>query len=776
MTCSTFLVMNTFTYLNLSTSMILVMILVNIIVYVMRQLHETSRPLVKKKSSAKKPKSQKHICHEFSFSEMQLATNDFDESMIIGKGGFGKVYKGVLQDGVSTQVVAIKRLDSISKQGATEFWTEIKMLSKCRHSNLVSLIGYCNEFNEMMVVYEYISNGDLAERLYKGSSKKSPLSWMERLKICIGAARALDYLHTGTGVRFRIIHRDVKTSNILLDENMAAKLSDLGVSKMGPVDQTYTHVSTDVKGSFGYFDPNYFLTRRLTRKSDVYSFGVVLLEVLCGRPALDPNLGDNELGLVGWAQQFIKESTVHHIIDPYLMTLTHCSRVRGQIMPDCLKAFVELADKCLQTRPKERPTMSEVVVALETAVQLQQRGDYVVMCSGYDHQDQANSNSGRKSRNITLSRMLRNLLPVKSSLTPDSLEKKKSDKRFVPGTFSNTEVLPSEGDTYQEFDVSDSSLKLFSLDELKHATRNFSDDMVVGEGAFGKVFEGWVEEETYAPSKVGYGIPVAVKKLDPDSMQGVEEWQSEVKFLSKLGHPNIVKLLGYCSEDKDLLLVYEFLHGSLENYVLKSNIFPTNAEGFGLTLSWSMRVKIMMGTAQGIAFLHSKENQIIFRDLKASNILLDKDFNAKIADFGLARHGPINGETQVCTQVMGTYGYAAPEYVATGHLNGKNDIYAFGVVLLETLTGLHVLDKTRPVKEQNLVEWMRPMLSNKEKVKTIVDSSLYQDYPPEAAYRYAQLILKCTQAEPKDRPSIEQVLQSLDQISGIKKKLFKRRG
>ncbi|KAJ0832089.1 putative transferase, protein kinase RLK-Pelle-RLCK-VIIa-2 family [Helianthus annuus] len=743
------------------TGVIAVLILLNIIVYKLRQLHETSLGENKKPLSL----STEHLCRRFLLSEMQLATNSFDQSMIIGKGGFGNVYRGVMDDGAT--MVAIKRLDSSSKQGASEFWTEIKMLSRFQHSNLVSLIGYCDEFDEMIVVYEYISGGNLAERLHKvkGSSQKS-LSWVDRLKICIGAARALDYLHTGTGIRHHIIHRDVKSSNILLDGNFTAKVSDFGLSKISQMDQGCTHVSTDVKGSFGYFDPSYFLTRRLTKKSDVYSFGVVLLEVLCGRPAVDPNLVENDLGLVGWAQRFIKEGTSNHIIDPSLMALSPCSRMKAQIMPNCLKAFVELADKCLQTRPKDRPTMGEVVIALEAALALQERGVLLVV---------SNPNSYIKSgKIITLSRMLQNMLHVKSLIRRvmrdvEPLGKKKRQKRWcLPSTFSDNEDLQS-GDTFQQVKVAGSGLKIFSLDGLKNATRNFSDDMVLGEGAFGKVYKGWVEQETYVPTKLGFGIPVAVKKLNIDGHQGFEEWQAEVKLLSELRHPNVARLLGYCSEDMELLLVYEFMHkGSLEDNILKQR--------FGETLSWSRRIKIMIGTAKGIAYLHSGENQIIFRDLKTSNILLDQDFNAKIADFGLAIHGPINGETHLITQVLGTYGYAAPEYVETGYLNGMNDIYAFGVVLLETLTGLRVFDKTRPKSEQDLVQWARPMLPKKKKLMTIVDPSLGHDYPPEAIYQCAKLILKCTQTEPKDRPCIEQVLRILEKISCIKTKLLQGSG
>ncbi|XP_071692798.1 probable serine/threonine-protein kinase PBL7 [Rutidosis leptorrhynchoides] len=588
------------------------MVLINVVVYKLKKLNETRLDDDKSNNNNKLKRlslSTEHSCRQFTFAEMQLATNDFDESMIIGKGGFGKVYKGIIDRVGVTMTVAIKRLDSKSKQGVDEFCTEISMLSKFRHSHLVSLFGYCNEGDEMMVVYEYVSGGNLAERLHKKACKYDqgqPLSWVERLRICIGAARALDYLHTGTGTRHRIIHRDVKSSNILLDDDKAAKLSDFGVSKIGPVDQACTHVSTDVKGSFGYFDPNYFMTRRLTRKSDVYSFGVVLLEVLCGRPAVDPTLGDNELGLVGWAQRSIKEGRLNKIIDPSLMG--SCFRVMGQIMPKCLTAFVEICVKCLQGHPNERPTMAEVVVALETALALQHRGELFVV-----HKEE-----GVKSgKLLTFSRMLRNMLPVKTPVrSPEPFEKKERPKKWVlSGIHSNRDGKGE--DTLKEAKVVDSSLKIFSLDGLKNATRNFSDDNVLGEGAFGKVFKGWVERETYVPSKVGSGIPVAVKKLDPDGLHGLEEWKAEVEFLGKLSHPNLVKLLGYCSQDDDLCLVYEFMpKGSLDDYILK--------QGLVKTLSWSMRVKVMVGIAKAIAFLHSTENQIIFRDLKTSNILLDQ--------------------------------------------------------------------------------------------------------------------------------------------------------
>ncbi|GKD59758.1 concanavalin A-like lectin/glucanase [Tanacetum coccineum] len=251
-------------------------------------------------------------CQHFDFLEIQLATENFNESLVVGRGGFGKVYEGTIFNGSSSINVAIKRLDYTSHQGPTEFWAEVDMLTKLRHCNLVSLIGYCNYKEEMILVYEYMPNGTLADHLHElGTS----LSWLQRLKICIGAARGLQYLHTGTGIEFGVIHRDVKSSNILLHESWAAKISDFGLSKVGPANQPSTGVSTAVKGTFGYLDPDYYATGKLTRKSDVYAFGVVLLEMLCRKRAVDKSLDQDQWNLARWAQESIKAGNLRRIID-----------------------------------------------------------------------------------------------------------------------------------------------------------------------------------------------------------------------------------------------------------------------------------------------------------------------------------------------------------------------------------------------------------------------------------------------------------------------------
>lgn len=300
--------------------------------------------------------SRSKVWYRIPFKAVQEATDNFSEEMIIGIGGFGKVYKGILRDGTK---VAVKRGNHQSNQGFSEFMTEIEMLSKFRHRHLVSLIGYCDEMDEMIIIYEYMENGTLKNHLYGSDLPK--LNWRQRLEICIGSARGLHYLHTGS--EKAIIHRDVKSANILLDENLMAKVADFGLSKDGPeFDQT--HVTTAVKGSFGYLDPEYLTRQQLTEKSDVYSFGVVMLEILCGMPVIDPSRPREKVNLIEWVINELKKGNLETVVDPH---------IKEGLKPESLQKFAETAEKCLAGCGLDRPTMGDVLWNLEYALQLQRK-------------------------------------------------------------------------------------------------------------------------------------------------------------------------------------------------------------------------------------------------------------------------------------------------------------------------------------------------------------------------------------------------------------------
>ncbi|KAL8248515.1 hypothetical protein R6Q59_005383 [Mikania micrantha] len=317
----------------------------------------------------------------FSYEELEDATQNFDPSHELGDGGFGAVFYGKLQDG---REVAVKKLHEHNYKRVQQFFNEVEILTRLRHRNLVVLYGFtCRQNHELLLVYEYVPNRTVADHLHGVQANPTMLTWPIRLNIAIETARALAYLHAS-----EIIHRDVKTSNILLDHSFCVKVADFGLSRLIP--NNVTHVSTTPQGTPGYVDPEYHQRYQLTDKSDVYSFGVVLIELISSMVAVDLNRPQDEISLANLALNRIQGRAIDQLIDPVLGSDTNPETM------NMITSVAEVAFRCLQYHSEMRPTMSEVLdelmniqatggayVAYDSIIDLQKVNDAVVLLKDF---------------------------------------------------------------------------------------------------------------------------------------------------------------------------------------------------------------------------------------------------------------------------------------------------------------------------------------------------------------------------------------------------------
>ncbi|GFY82556.1 malectin/receptor-like protein kinase family protein [Actinidia rufa] len=647
------------------------------------------------------------LCRCFSLSEIKTATNNFDDASVVGIGGFGKVYKGSI-DNNGTITVAIKRLKDESKQGAKEFWTEVKMLSKLRHTHLVALIGYCKECEEMILVYEYIAHGTLEDHLYKKSTKESGTSiphlmWEQRLQICVGSARGLDYLHTGT--HQSVIHRDVKTTNILLDEEWVAKISDFGLSK-STTSQSMTHVSTELKGTRGYLDPEYFYTHHLTPKSDVYAFGVVLLEVLCGRPPVDVKLEEEQISLVLWAQNYIKKGKPERIVEPFLI---------GQMSSQCLKLFVEVANHCLQTSSKARPTMAEVVGRLEFVLALHRKGKtegiVTKMFKGMNQwwSWEAKDNSSRSE-----------------SEAKDNSSKRKSKK----------EDNSSKSKSKREF-------RRFSSSEIQEATEFFNNDLLIEHGGSSKVYKGFIDRGSHA---------VAIKITDKTEL--FRDVDAVTTIHSQICHDHVISLIGFCHASK-----YEWIHvyDYMANRSLQDHIYRTGKD----TLVWKKRLEICIGAARGLQYLLANGVLEAGVPIKPSKILLDEKWVAKILLNFSTKGFPIglvdsiellhyqDSKQPGYLDVTNSH-YVDPNFFLYGVWTPTSVVYSFGIVLFEVLCANEELLSNSLFGRNNI-----------STINQFIDPYLMGQIAPKCLRAFLNIAYSCVHLKLTERPSMNNVLESL---------------
>lgn len=292
----------------------------------------------------------------FTYRQIRAATDNFSAANKIGEGGFGTVYKGSLLDGT---LIAVKKLSPKSKQGNREFVNEIGMISGLQHPNVVRLYGCCVEGNQLLLVYEYMENNSLAHALFDTETTRLELDWATRQRICIGIAKGLSFLHDESALK--IVHRDIKCTNILLDKDLNPKISDFGLARLD--EQEYTHITTRVAGTIGYMAPEYAMWGYLTYKADVYSFGIVALEIAAGKNNMHNRPSEDYFCLLDWALVLQKRGNLVELVDPKLQNSSH--------EEDAIR-MIRIALLCTQTSPALRPKMSDVVRMLEGRMSIQE--------------------------------------------------------------------------------------------------------------------------------------------------------------------------------------------------------------------------------------------------------------------------------------------------------------------------------------------------------------------------------------------------------------------
>lgn len=584
----------------------------------------------------------------FTKWEVEIITNNY--RTIIGRGAFGEVYRGVLDK----SVVAVKRFVHNVREN---FDQELTAHREVNHKNVVRLIGYCVEENALMMVTEYIPNGNLSGVLHSDSS--IPISLEARIRIATDCAEALAYMHSY--MYTQVIHGDIKPANILLDESLdgslRAKISDFGISRLVN-DPDRTLFTAHVVGSIGYMDPLFARDGRLTAKSDVYSFGVVLVELITRKRATTSGGEAN-------------------IVDVFTNTLANGFRgvreifdaeITSQNNMKILEGVAKLAGECLLMERGRRPDMIDAVERLRTfgkaAHQGQQR---------------------------------------KSKPTPPAL----------------VNTSPSD------------LCRRFSHEEMKAATRNFDDSLLVNpDDIFGsRVYCGEID---------GGATKVAIK-CPRNRHGGGRESHSVIEMRSKLRHRHIVPLVGYCDENSEMILVYDFMaHGTL-HYHLYDNKEQR--------LTWKQRLEICIGAARGLHYLQrGTKHGIIHGNLNTETILLDENWVAKITDGGLSDNASNYWVLRVNFLAAEPHG-----------LTEESDVHAFGALLFEVLSGK--LGRILPKKY--MVEWA---LRYKEegRLHLFFDPALKGEINLQSLNKFVEIAAKCVADQEIDRPSMEDVLSDLE--------------
>ncbi|KAJ1291172.1 hypothetical protein BS78_02G297600 [Paspalum vaginatum] len=725
----------------------------------------------------------------FSYSELYIGTNGFSDKEVLGSGGFGRVYRAVLPSDGTT--VAVKCVASHGDRFERSFLAELAAVARLRHRNLVRLRGWCvhggeKQEQELLLVYDYMPNRSLDRLLFAPSSAKQQapaLSWDRRRRIVAGLAAALFYLHEQLDTQ--IIHRDVKTSNVMLDSEYNARLGDFGLARwlehaavcgaadaddlgcVSPSPPSLRLSSTSasasasanyqfrlmdtsrIGGTIGYLPPESFQRRAVgTAKSDVFSFGIVLLEVATGRRAVDLAYPDDQIFMLDWVRRLSDQGMLLKAADGKLPD--------GACALSDVGRLIHLGLLCSLHDPKARPTMKWVVENLSSdgcSGDLPPLPSFVALPK-YLSLTSSSSDSGTTTtiattdgdRAIYTTAAADTIYHTAQDGTARSSASGGGSSRRSSSSPRPVAVVLPHVDTPREM----------SYKEIVAITNDFSESQVVAELDFGTGYEGFLDNAH------GGRIHVLVKRLGMKTCPALRvRFARELCNLAKLRHRNLVQLRGWCTDHGEMLVVYDYSPGSLLSHYL------TRRDG--AVLPWRQRYSIVKALSSAILYLHEEwDEQVIHRNITSSAVFLDPDLNPRLGSFALAEflsrnehHGGGGHHVVVSTSsARGIFGYMSPEYMETGEATTMADVYSFGVVVLEAVTGSMAVDGRLP--DVLLVRKVHLFEQQNRPVETLADRRLDGRFDHRELVRLARLGIACTRSDPGARPTMRKIASILD--------------
>ncbi|KAM0835792.1 hypothetical protein ACQ4PT_062720 [Festuca glaucescens] len=737
----------------------------------------------------------------FSYSELYIGTSGFSADEVLGSGGFGRVYRAVLpSDGttVAVKCVASVGVDRFDKS----FLAELAAVARLRHRNLVRLRGWCvRDGEELLLVYDYMPNRSLDRLLFSpAAAPVAPLGWDRRRRIVAGLAAALLYLHEQLDTQ--IIHRDVKTSNVMLDSEYNARLGDFGLArwlehavedapppakkKLELLPSTPSVRSTSsfsssanyqfrlidtsrIGGTIGYLPPESFQPRGgATAKSDVFSFGIVLLEVATGRRAVDLAYPDDQIFMLDWVRRLSDEGKLLNAGDRKLPQGGMFDMVR----------FIHLGLLCSMHDPRSRPTMKWVVenISGSSSGDLPQLPSFVAHPKYISLTSSSSDDSGTSTTIVgtdsTASPASSPMKPMYATAAGTTIYLTAEDgNKTLSGGGSGTDKSANSQRSSPRALVAVPNVdtpREISYKEIVAITNDFSESQVVAELDFGTGYEGFLDNGR------GGRIHVLVKRLGMKTCPALRtRFANELCNLAKLRHRNLVQLRGWCTDHGEMLVVYDHSPGNL----LSNHLLVRHSDSE--TLSWRHRYGIVRALASAVLYLHEEwDEQVIHRNITSAAVFLDPDRSPRLGSFALAEFLSRNEHSHHVVvptgsgSARGIFGYMSPEYMETGEASTMADVYSFGVVVLEVVTGAMAVDVRSP--EVLLVRKVQLCQEQDRDVEALADRRLDDRFDRQELVRLAKLGLACTRSDPAARPSMRKIVSILDGNDEVLRK-FERR-